>query len=138
MCCHKENKQAYFLYDSVFQTDKPEKTEQEEMQMTFSEFFAQVKERLSQADVSGLHENVAYQFDITGEAAGTFYVEVKKGKLSVEPYDYRDRDACFTCSADTLAKIADGKLDPVAAFTFRKLKIDGSIEKALRLKQLLK
>lgn len=56
----------------------------------------------------------------------------------MEPYDYHDRDARFTCSAETLIKIASGQLDPVAAFTFRKLKIDGSIEKALLLKKLMK
>ena len=105
--------------------------------MTFAEFFAKVRQKLSQADVSAIHENVAYQFNITGEAARTFYVELKNGKLSIEPYDYHDRDACFTCSAETLVKIAAGQLDPVAAFTFRKLKIDGSIEKALLLKKLM-
>ena len=104
--------------------------------MTFSEFFALVKEKLSQADVSAIHEDVA--FDITGQEAGTFYVELKGGKLSVEPYDYHDRDARITCSADTLMKIAAGKLDPVAAFTLRKIKVDGKIEKALLLKQLMK
>lgn len=106
--------------------------------MTFSEFFALVKEKLSQADVSAIHEDVAFQFDITGQEAGTFYVELKGGKLSVEPYDYHDRDARITCSADTLMKIAAGKLDPVAAFTLRKIKVDGKIEKALVLKQLMK
>ena len=110
--------------------------------MTFQEFFEKAKEKLMQADVSDIHENVAYQvayqIDITGEAAGTFYVELNNGKLSVEPYDYHDRDARFTCSAETLIKIASGQLDPVAAFTFRKLKIDGSIEKALLLKKLMK
>lgn len=106
--------------------------------MTFQEFFEKAKEKLMQADISDIHENVAYQIDITGEAAGTFYVELKNGKLSVEPYDYHDRDARFTCSAETLIKIASGQLDPVAAFTFRKLKIDGSIEKALLLKKLMK
>ena len=44
----------------------------------------------------------------------------RAGKLSVEPYDYHDRDARITCSADTLMKIATGKLDPVAAFTCAK------------------
>ena len=91
--------------------------------MKFQEFFSLVKGRMADVDVSNIHENVAFQFDITGEEAGTFYVELKNGKLSVEPYEYYDRDAKITCSADTLIQIATGKLDPVAAFTFRKIKV---------------
>ena len=37
------------------------------------------------------------QFNVTGEAEGIFYAEVKEGKLYVEPYEYYDRDAIFTC-----------------------------------------
>lgn len=92
---------------------------------------------LAKADVSGIKEHLAFQFNITGEAAGAFYVEVKEGMLSVEPYEYHDRDVLFTCSAKTLLNIASGKTDPVLAFTLQKLKIQGSIEKALALKSLL-
>ena len=48
------------------------------------------------ADVSDIQEHLAYQFNITGEAEGIFYAEVKEGKLYVEPYEYFDRDAMFT------------------------------------------
>ena len=105
--------------------------------MTFEDMFAQVKGLLAQADASGIGERLAYQFNITGEAQGTFYLEVKDGALRVEPYDYHDRDALFTCSAETLFKIASGQTDPVAAVFLGKLKVEGSIDKALRLKSLL-
>lgn len=51
---------------------------------------------------------------------------------------YYDRDAIFICSADTLFKIIDKKLDPVFAFTTRKLKVEGSIDKALKIKEIIK
>lgn len=89
------------------------------------------------ADVSDVTEHLAYQFNITGEAEGIFYVEVKEGQLYVEPYEYFDRDAMFTASAETLMKIAEGKLDPVLAFTLQKLKVEGNIDKALKLKDLI-
>ena len=89
-----------------------------------------------EADVSDITEHLAYQFNITGEASGIFYVEVKDGKLFVEPYEYFDRDAMFTCSAQTLRELADGTLDPVLAFTIQKLKVEGNIDKALRFKEL--
>lgn len=89
------------------------------------------------ADVSDIHEHLAYQFNITGEAQGIFYVEVKDGQLYVEPYEYFDRDVIFTCKGETLLKIAEGKLDPVLAFTIQKLGVEGNFDKALRLKELI-
>ncbi|MCI9081945.1 MAG: SCP2 sterol-binding domain-containing protein [Lachnospiraceae bacterium] len=105
--------------------------------MTFETFFEEVKKKLMDADASNITEHLAYQFNITGEAEGIFYVEVKEGKLYVEPYEYYDRDVIFTCSAKTLRKIAEGKTDPILAVTLQKLKVDGNIDKALKLKTLL-
>ncbi len=105
--------------------------------MTYAEMFAKVKGMLMDADVSDIHEHLAYQFNITGEAEGIFYAEVKEGQLYVEPYEYFDRDAMFTCTAETLFKLAEGKTDPVLAFTIGKLKVEGNIDKALRLKDLI-
>ena len=91
-----------------------------------------------EADVSDIHEHLAYQFHVEdSQCGGIFYVEVKDGKLYVEPYEYFDRDAMFISDPDTFIKIADGKTDPVTAFTFRKLRVEGNIEKALRLKEII-
>lgn len=105
--------------------------------MTFEEFFAKVKGLFMEADVSDIKEHLAYQFNITGKSEGIFYVEVKDGELHVEPYEYYDRDAMFIASADTFMKIAQGKLDPIMAFTLHKLKVEGNIDKALKLKNLI-
>lgn len=105
--------------------------------MTYQEVFDKFKNQFQDADVSGIQGHLAYQFNITGEGAGAFYAEVKDGVLSIEPYEYYDRDALFTCTADTLFKIISGKTDPVMAFTLGKLKVDGSIEKALLLKNMI-
>ena len=105
--------------------------------MTYADMFAKVKGMLMDADVSDIQEHLAYQFNITGEAEGIFYAEVKDGKLYVEPYEYFDRDAVFICTAETLFKLAEGKTDPVLAFTLGKLKVEGNIDKALKLKELI-
>ena len=105
--------------------------------MTYEELFQKVKDMFPKADVSGIKEHLAFQFNITGEGEGAFYAEVKDGVLSIEPYEYYDRDAIFICSADTLLKIAAGKLDPVFAFTTGKLKVEGSLDKALELQKFL-
>lgn len=106
--------------------------------MTYAEFFYEIKGKFTGADVSDIHEHLAFQFNIEDqEAGGAFYVEVKEGQLFVEPYEYYDRDAMFICAPDVLIKIADGELDPVAAFTEQKLRVEGNIEKALRLKDII-
>ena len=105
--------------------------------MTYADMFAKVKGMLMDADVSDIQGHLAYQFNITGEAEGIFYAEVKDGKLYVEPYEYFDRDAVFICTAETLFKLAEGKTDPVLAFTLGKLKVEGNIDKALKLKDLI-
>ena len=105
--------------------------------MTFEEMFTKAKNLLDKADASNICEHLAYQFNITGEAKGAFYIEVNNGAVMVEPYEYHDRDVIFTCSADTLFKIASGKVDPVGAVLLGKLKVEGSIDKALKLKELL-
>ena len=106
--------------------------------MTYADFFYDIKGRFMGADVSDIHEHLAFEFDIEDEeAGGAFYVEVKDGTLSVEPYEYYDRDARFICAPDVLVKIAEGEMDPVWAFTTQKLKVEGNIDKALRLKEII-
>lgn len=105
--------------------------------MTYEEVFEKFKKQFKDTDVSKVNDHLAYQFNITGEGEGSFYAEVKDGKLSIEPYEYYDRDALFICSAENLFKIIAGKLDPVAAFTLGKLKVEGNIDKALKIKELL-
>ena len=106
--------------------------------MTYAEFFYEIKNRFMGADLSDIKEHLAFQFNIEDEeAGGIFYVEVKDGELAVEPYEYYDRDAMFTVTPDTFLKIAEGKIDPIWAFTVQKLKVEGNIDKALRLKDII-
>ena len=105
--------------------------------MTYADMFSKSKRDDDGSRRKYVNEHLAYQFNVTGEAEGIFYAEVKEGKLYVEPYEYYDRDAIFTCSAETLFKINEGKLDPVLAVTLGKLKVEGNIDKALYLKKLI-
>lgn len=106
--------------------------------MTYEQLVEEIREIFMKADVSKVEGHIAYQFNIEGEAEGAFYAEVSDGKLSIEPYEYYDRDVLFTTSADTLLKIAKGKMDAVLAFTIGKLKVEGDFGKALVLQQFAK
>lgn len=106
--------------------------------MTYADFFYEIKGKFMGADVSDIHEHLAYQFNIEDEeAGGAFYVEVKDGVLYVEPYEYYDRDAMFISTPEVFRKIADGEMDPVWAFTTQKLRVEGNIDKALKLNDII-
>lgn len=106
--------------------------------MTFFDAFNEVKETFMSADVSDYKGHLALQVNLTGEGEGRFYAELDNGKLSVEPYEYFDRDVIFTVDTHDFLKIIHGKLDPVFAFTVGKLKIDGDLGKALEIQRLVK
>ena len=81
--------------------------------------------------------HLAVQVNIVGEGQGAFYIELLNGKVYVEPYEYYDRDCIFIITAEDFLAICEGTLDPVAAFTKGKLKIDGSIDKALEFSKIV-
>ncbi len=105
--------------------------------MKFQELLATVKELATKVDASG-KDFLAVQVNITGEDGGVFYVEVKDGRISVEPYEYNDRQCAITMDSKNFEKLIQGKLDPVLAFTLGKLKVDGDVGKALEFSKLVK
>lgn len=105
--------------------------------MTFNELVEKVRKLSAKADVSN-QDFIAVQINITGKESGVFYVEVKDHKINVEPYEYNDRNCAITMSLTDFNKLIDGKLDPVAAFTVGKLKVDGDVGKAVEFSKLLK
>ena len=105
--------------------------------MTYEELVQQVKDIAEEADAGKIQDHVAFQFNIEGEAAGAFYLDIKDGKANVEPYEYYDRDVLITSTAETLLKIMEGKLDPVAAYTLQKIRVEGDLGKALLLKEVV-
>ena len=105
--------------------------------MTYEEIVSTAKEILECKDVSSIPGHLAVQIDVTGEGEGAFYIEHKDGALHVEPYEYYDNDCKLIASADTFTKLISGKLDAVLAFTTGKLKVEGSIDKALEFQKLL-
>ncbi len=105
--------------------------------MKFDELVTKVRGLASNVDVSN-QDFLAVQINITGKESGVFYVEVKDHKISVEPYDYHDRNCAITMSLSDFNKLIDGKLDPVLAFTTGKLKVEGDMGKALEFSKILK
>lgn len=106
--------------------------------MTYESIVETVREKFSAVDVSAVPGVLAYQFNVEGKVNGIFYVEIKDGQVHVEPYEYYDRNAIIIMNGTNLLKLINGKLDPVAAFTTGKLKVEGDINAALELTKFLK
>lgn len=105
--------------------------------MTYEENFNNLKKILMKADTSKIDGELAFQFNIVGDGEGIFYAKVKDGQLSVEPYEYYDRDAIFIATAKVFTKLAQGKLNPVAAYTTGKIKVEGNLDKALEIQKMV-
>ena len=101
--------------------------------MSFEKTFKEVKQALTQTDTKSLHRCFAFQCNITGEGEGAFYISYKDGKLQVEPYDYRDRDAQFWASGDTWVKLTTGQLTYDRAIKDGYLTVTGSYDTAREL-----
>lgn len=65
-------------------------------------------------------------------------MELDKDKVAVEPYEYYDNDCRIRTGTETLIDLVTGKLDAVKAHKDGKISVDGDIEKALVLSDVLK
>lgn len=104
--------------------------------MTYHELFRYIKEKLIDTDVSSFDYDVAYQFNVRGKGEGAFYAEIKNNVLSIEPYEYYDRNVIFECDSQILVDIADGKLDPTDAIISGTLRFEGDKSKAMEFKKI--
>jgi putative sterol carrier protein len=86
----------------------------------------------SLATFTGLGYKVAFDLGEDGAIAidGT-------GALPVLSDDPEDADCTIRISADNMAKLMDGALNPMMAYTLGKLKIEGSMGVAMKVAALL-
>ncbi len=106
--------------------------------MTFIEAFEKVKAATEKSSTEGIAGHVAIQVNLCDEdASGIMYIEVADGVLSVEPYDYVDRDAMITVSSKDLVRVLSGRLGYDKAVANGVLAVAGNEEKAAELKKLV-
>ncbi len=117
--------------------------------MKLSELLAMLRDMAKKIDVSGCNF-LAINFRMTDikvsdidnddqkKEPGIFYIEVKDGRVDIQPYRYNDTDCTICMKMDNFLKMMNGKLDGVAAYTTGRLKIDGDMGKALAFSELIK
>lgn len=104
--------------------------------MKFEQIVEKVREKSKLFDATKT-DFLAVMVTLTGKDGGVFYVEIKDHKVNVEPYEYNDRSCEIVMSTDNFLKFIDGKLNPVAAYTIGKLKVNGDLGKALEFSKLI-
>lgn len=92
----------------------------------YEKVYASLKKAILDTNTSTFEGFFAFQFTVTGDAAGTFYMEFKDGKLSVENFDYKDATATFKADAKTFTALVEGKTSPADALKSGALVVEGN------------
>ncbi len=98
--------------------------------MTYEELVRHAREAFENADARNIFEHIAIQVNVTGEGSGIFYIECAERAISVEPYDYYDRDVLVTLSSEVVLALAKGKMTYKEAVEVGLIKVEGNLEKA--------
>lgn len=102
--------------------------------MNFEEIYNEVKSIFERNDYScfgpGLY---SFEFDITGEGEGKFYLEIRDGQLQIQPYDYRSSTCAFIVNSKYIRMMLKHQIAPTAAYSTGRLKIKGDVSAAFRL-----
>ena len=96
----------------------------------YEKVYESLKKSIQKTDISTFENEFAFQFNVTGDAAGIFYVEYKKGysKLAVENFSYDDHTAVFIADAATFTALVEGTLDPAKAIKSGKLTVEDNVD----------
>ncbi|XP_034188152.1 hydroxysteroid dehydrogenase like 2 [Osmia lignaria lignaria] len=79
-----------------------------------------------------------FQFNVKGDEASIWFLDLKNGKGAVgkgEPN--QPPDAVLTMDSQNFFAMFTGKLKPASAFMMGKLKINGNLQKAMKLEKLM-
>jgi len=86
------------------------------------------------AQLRGLNARV--RFVVGGGGGDVILLDASNSQVSVARAD-GEADCTLRISAENLAKLIDGKLNPMLAYTMGKLKVEGSTGVAMKLASML-
>jgi putative sterol carrier protein len=79
----------------------------------------------------------SYQFTITGENGGYWYIDLTKPEAEVGKGQLECPRVSVTISAQDFVDLSFGKLNPQLAFMTGRLKVKGELALALKLRQII-
>ena len=98
---------------------------------TARDFFSGLESRLDTEKLQG--QTVSYRFDIDG--AGSWRVGVNDGTLAVEE-GREDADCVISMKEEVFLRLLRGEQNPASAFMLGRIKVNGDMSHALKLKEL--
>jgi len=102
--------------------------------MTVAETFETMQTIFNPTAAAGLKKTI--QWDISGEQAGKWAFKIEKQTCQLIPGGVEKADMTFHLKDQDWLAIAEGKLDPMKAFTQGKVKVTGDMMLAMRIPNL--
>ncbi len=99
--------------------------------MIYEDIVKKAVQAAKKVNKEAIEEHLAVEFDIEGEGEGAFYVELEKGKVDIQPYEYYDCDCRIRGGADVIMDLIAGKLDATVAYLQGKFRVEGDFDKAV-------
>jgi len=80
--------------------------------------------------------NAIFQFNMTGENGGQYWVKVADQQVDVREGEHEDPTMILTAAADDYIAVVNGDLNPMMAFMQGKIKVKGEMALALKLQAM--
>ena len=101
-----------------------------------NEYFTTLDDRFVPAAARGV--SATFQYDLSGEDGGQWYVRVEGGRLiEIEQGRVERPTLTLHMDADGFVQMTNGDYDGTEAYMVRKLKVQGNVALAIRMKQFL-
>ena len=103
-------------------------------QTDVKESFAKMPQNFSPREAQGLE--AVFQFNITGEGGGNWYITVKDEKCQINEGNYESPTVTLTTSSETWLAIVNKQTNGMQAFMSGQLKVSGDVLLSGRIEQL--
>ena len=106
--------------------------------MTFEELYTKIKNYFEDKHFDNFGQGVySYEFNVTGDGEGKFYIEVRDGSLDIQPKNYKNSLCALSISSGNLCRLIERAISPSAAYSTGRLTIRGDVSAAFRLADAL-
>jgi putative sterol carrier protein len=102
---------------------------------SLNDFFGNLGEHIVEKHLKGV--TAVYQFKISGDGGGSWYVDVKDDGFTCTAGEHSDPAVTYEVSADHYLKIINGQMNGRMAVLTRKMKVTGSIPAAMKMQKFL-
>ena len=94
-----------------------------------------VEEKLDPEKLQGM--TASYQFMLSGDEGGNFYLELESGRGAPEEGTLEDPDLTVSVDIADFLGLLKGELNPMTAFMSGKIKVEGDMTLAMKLQKVI-